>query len=355
MKKIVMTGGGTAGHVTPNIALMPTLIEAGFEIYYIGSYEGMEKGLIEKLGVPYYGVSTGKLRRYMDVRNLTDPFRVMKGIGEAKKILKEIGPDVVFSKGGFVSVPVVKAAASLKIPVIVHESDYTPGLANKLCFPSARKVCCDFPETMDMLPEGKGVLTGSPVRKELLDGDPAKGREMCGFPDDKPVLMVIGGSQGASAVNQSIRDALPKLLQQFYVVHLCGKDKMDNLLLTKEGYKQFEYVTDGLADIFAMADVVVSRAGANAIFELLTLRKPNILIPLPGGRGDQILNAESFQQQGFSVMIDQDDLSTSYLFNKINDLYANRAEYIKTMSASEQNDAIGMITDLLVKTASGEE
>ena len=215
MKKIVMTGGGTAGHVTPNIALMPTLREAGFEIYYIGSYEGMEKGLIEKLGVPYYGVSTGKLRRYMDVRNLTDPFRVMKGIGEAKKILKEIGPDVVFSKGGFVSVPVVKAAASLKIPVIVHESDYTPGLANKLCFPSARKVCCDFPETMDMLPEGKGVLTGSPVRKELLDGDPAKGREMCGFPDDKPVLMVIGGSQGASAVNQSIRDALPKLLQQF--------------------------------------------------------------------------------------------------------------------------------------------
>ena len=352
MKRIVLTGGGTAGHVTPNIALLPSLREAGYDIHYIGSYNGIEKQLMQDYGIPYTGIATGKFRRYFDLKNFTDPFRVNKGFVEATKFLKKYKPDVVFSKGGFVSVPVVKAAASLKIPVIVHESDYTPGLANKLCFPSAKVVCCDFPETMEMLPEGKGLLTGSPVRKELLDGNPAKGREMCGFADDKPVLMVIGGSQGAAAVNQSIRDTLPKLLQKFYVVHLCGKDKMDNLLLTKEGYKQFEYVTDGLADIFAMADVVVSRAGANAIFELLTLRKPNILIPLPGGRGDQILNAESFQQQGYSVMIDQDDLSTSYLFNKINDLYVNRAEYIKTMSASEQNDAIGIITDLLVKTVS---
>ena len=352
MKKIVMTGGGTAGHVTPNIALMPSLKEAGFEISYIGSYDGIEKGLIEKLGIPYYGVSTGKLRRYMDVRNFSDPFRVLKGIREAKKIMKDIAPDVVFSKGGFVAVPVVKAAASLKIPCVVHESDFTPGLANKICFPMARTVCCDFPETMEMLPEGKGVLTGSPVRRELLNGDPAKGREVCGFDDSKPVLMVIGGSQGAAAVNQAIRDALPKLLQQFYVVHICGKDKMDNLLLTKEGYKQFEYVTDELKDIFAMADIVVSRAGANSIFELLTLRKPNILIPLPGGRGDQILNAESFQQQGYSVVIDQDDLSTSYLAKKINDLYAAREDYIKTMSASEQKDAIGIITDVLLKTVS---
>ncbi len=352
MKKIVMTGGGTAGHVTPNIALMPSLKDAGFEISYIGSYDGIERGLIEKLGIPYYGVSTGKLRRYMDVRNFSDPFRVLKGIREAKKIMKDIAPDVVFSKGGFVAVPVVKAAASLKIPCVVHESDFTPGLANKICFPMAGTVCCDFPETMEMLPEGKGVLTGSPVRRELLNGDPAKGREMCGFDESKPVLMVIGGSQGAAAVNQAIRDALPKLLQQFYVVHICGKDKMDNLLLTKEGYKQFEYVTDELKDIFAMADVVVSRAGANSIFELLTLRKPNILIPLPGGRGDQILNAESFQQQGYSVVIDQDDLSTSFLAKKINDLYAAREDYIKTMSASEQKDAIGIITDVLLKTVS---
>ena len=351
MKKIVMTGGGTAGHVTPNIALMPSLKEAGFEISYIGSYEGIEKGLIEKLGVPYYGVSTGKFRRYMDVRNFSDPFRVLKGIREAKKILKDLSPDIVFSKGGFVSVPVVKAASSLKIPCVVHESDFTPGLANKLCFPMAKTVCCDFPETMHMLPEGKGVLTGSPVRSELLTGSAEKGRELCGFADDKPVLMVIGGSQGAAAVNQAVRDALPGLLQKYYVVHLCGKDKMDNLLLTREGYKQFEYVTDGLADIFAMADIVVSRAGANSIFELLTLRKPNILIPLPGGRGDQILNAESFQEQGFSIMIDQDDLSTSYLTDKINYLYSNRESFIKAMSASKQNDAIGLITDILIKAA----
>ena len=170
-KKIVLTGGGTAGHVTPNIALLPHLKDKGYEISYIGSYEGIEKRLITDYEIPYYGISTGKLRRYFDPKNFTDPFRVIKGFAEAKKILKEIKPDVVFSKGGFVSVPVVRAAAALKIPCIIHESDMTPGLANKLCIPVAKKVCCNFPETLEHLPEEKAVLTGSPIREELAKGN----------------------------------------------------------------------------------------------------------------------------------------------------------------------------------------
>ena len=304
MKKIVLTGGGTAGHVTPNIALLPKLRELGYEIHYIGSYDGIEKKLIADFDIPYYGISTGKLRRYFDVKNFTDPFRVVKGFSEAKKILKQIKPDIVFSKGGFVSVPVVRAAASLKIPCIIHESDMTPGLANKLCIPVATKVCCNFPETLQNLPADKAVLTGSPIRGELTKGNKIAGLDLCGFSANQPVIMVIGGSLGAANVNKAVRDALPALLKDFQVVHLCGQGKVDNLLLNTKGYKQFEYVKAELKDLFAMADVVISRAGANAICELLALKKPNLLIPLvSGSRGDQILNAKSFEAQGFSLSL----------------------------------------------------
>ena len=213
MKKIDLTGGGTAGHVTPNIALIPALKEAGYEVAYVGSYNGIEKTLMGDLGIPYTGIATGKFRRYLDIKNFTDPFRIMKGFGEAKKYLKQYKPDVVFSKGGFVSVPVVRAAASLGIPCIIHESDMSPGLANKLCYGSASVICCNFPETVSSLPQKKAVLTGTPIRAELFTGDAEKGRELCGFTDDKPVLMVTGGSLGAVTVNQAVRDALPVLLQ----------------------------------------------------------------------------------------------------------------------------------------------
>ena len=227
-KKIVLTGGGSAGHVTPNIALIPALKKKGYDIYYIGSYNGIEKRLIADYGIPYYGIATGKLRRYFDAKNFSDPFRVMKGFGEAKKILKEIQPDVVFSKGGFVSVPVVKAAKACKIPFVLHESDMTPGLANKLCIPGATKVCCNFPETIEKLPADKAVLTGTPIREELMQGKAEDGKKLCGFTDDKPVLMIIGGSLGAQSVNETVRYALPRLLPDFNVVHICGKEKMDS-------------------------------------------------------------------------------------------------------------------------------
>lgn len=349
MKKIVLTGGGTAGHVTPNIALLPVLKEHGYEVFYIGSKDGIEKKLISDFDIPYYGVATGKLRRYIDIKNVSDPFRVIKGYNEARKILKELKPDVLFSKGGFVSVPVVRAAASLKIPCIIHESDMTPGLANKLCIPVADKVCCNFPETINNLPEGKAVLTGSPIRSELMTGNKEAALKMCGFESGTPVIMVIGGSSGSACINKAVREALPKLLPDFQIVHICGNEKIDNLLLNKKGYAQFEYLKSDLKDVLAMADIVISRAGANVICELLSLKKPNLLIPLSAkvSRGDQILNAKSFESQGYSLVLDEDDLDVTTLVDKVYELYCNRMKYTEAMSNSIQINSIDKIIALI--------
>lgn len=354
MKKIVLTGGGSAGHVTPNIALLPSLKEAGYEITYMGSYDGIEKKLISDFDLPYVGISTGKFRRYLDLKNLTDPFRVIKGFSEARKFLKTYRPNVIFSKGGFVSVPVVRAGASLGIPCIIHESDMTPGLANRICISVAKKVCCNFPETLKQLPEDKAVLTGSPIRAELTQGNKLAGLKLCGFSANKPVVMVIGGSLGAANVNKAVREALPRLLTDFQVVHLCGKDKIDNLLLNTPGYKQFEYIKAELKDLFAMADVVISRAGANAICELLALKKPNILIPLPAtsSRGDQLLNAKSFEAQGFSIVIQEDDMTTDLLVDKVHELYFSRQTFRNAMNDSGQMDSIRTIMGLIESLAS---
>lgn len=348
-----MTGGGTAGHVTPNIALIPRLRELGYDIDYIGSYEGIEKKLISEFGIPYYGVSTGKFRRYFDPKNFSDPFRVIKGCSEAKKILKQLKPNVIFSKGGFVSVPVIWAASSLKIPCIIHESDLTPGLANKLCIPKATKICCNFPETLKYLPEDKAVLTGSPIREELLKGNKEAAYKLCGFDNSRPVIMIMGGSQGASAINKVVRDALPRLLNEFQVIHICGQEKMDNMLLTTPGYKQFDYVKGELKDLFAITDLVVSRAGANAICELLALRIPNILIPLPlaASRGDQLLNAASFESQGYSIVIQEENLDEDSLVDSLQELYNNKDAYVEKMEQSSQYNAINSIIDLIEKVA----
>ena len=349
MKKLLLTGGGTAGHVTPNIAMLPLLREQGCDISYIGSYNGIEKKLITEQNVPYYGISTGKLRRYFDLKNLTDPFRVIKGCFEARKLIRTIKPDVVFSKGGFVSVPVVLAAHREHIPVIIHESDMTPGLANKICIPYANKVCCNFPETVAMIPDGKSILTGTPIRAELSQGDRQTGLDLCHFTSNKPVIMVIGGSLGAQHVNEAIRSILPSLLERFQVVHLCGKGKVDESFYSTTGYYQFDYIDKELKDLFAAADIVVSRAGANAIFELLSLNKPNLLIPLPAGasRGDQILNAQSFKKQGFSMVLPEEELTNESLYLAICNLYEHRAEYIDCMKKSSGNDSIKQIVALI--------
>ena len=351
MKKIVMTGGGTAGHVTPNIALMPALRKEGFEISYIGSYDGIEKRLIEEQGVPYYGISSGKLRRYFNPKNFSDPFRVIKGYGQSIKLLKKIKPDVVFSKGGFVSVPVVLAAKFCRIPAIIHESDITPGLANKLAIPGAVKVCCNFPETLNYLPKEKAVLTGSPIRQELLKGSADAGRTYCKFPEaSKPVILIIGGSSGSRAINNTVRELLPQLLPDYNVIHLCGKGNLDTSLTQTAGYLQLEYANQELADLFALSDLVISRAGANSICELLALHKPNILIPLSANasRGDQILNANSFQAQGFSYVLEEENLSPETLRSAITHVIAEKESYISAMKNSQTRDSIETIVNLIL-------
>lgn len=349
MKRIVLTGGGTAGHVTPNIALLPKLKDLGYDIHYIGSYNGIEKKLIEACDIPYYGISSGKLRRYFDPKNFSDPFKVLKGFSEASKLLKELQPDVVFSKGGFVSVPVVIAAGRRKIPVVIHESDMTPGLANKLSFPSASKVCCNFPETMAHLPKGKAVLTGSPIREELLTGNREKALAFTGLSGTKPVLLIIGGSLGSVVVNEAVRSVLPKLLERFDVIHLCGKGKLDQTLTALNGYVQYEYISEELKDLFALSDIVISRAGANSICEFLALRKPSLLIPLSAAasRGDQILNARSFERQGYAAVLEEEELNGETLLQALQTLWENRESYIAAMETSPMGNSIDTIIGLL--------
>lgn len=349
MKKIILTGGGTAGHVTPNIALLPALKESGYEVEYIGSYNGMEKELIEKEGIPYHGISSGKLRRYFDWKNFSDPFRVIHGYGQARSLIKKIKPAIIFSKGGFVSVPVVLAAKSLHVPAIIHESDMTPGLANRIAMRGAVKICCNFPETLKYLPEGKGVLTGSPIRQQLLHGDRQKALEFTGLPGEKPILLIIGGSLGSVFINNAVRGAIDELLERFEIIHLCGKGNLDHSLDGKKGYVQYEYISKELPDLFAAADLVISRAGANAICELLALHKPNILIPLSrnASRGDQILNANSFKKQGFSYVIEEEQVNEKTLSEAIHYVADHKDEYKKAMSESGQMDSIKKIVDLI--------
>lgn len=353
MKKIILTGGGTAGHVTPNLALLPSLRKEEFEIHYIGSYNGIERRLIEDAGIPYDGISSGKLRRYFDIKNFSDPLRVLKGYGQAKRLMKQYRPDIVFSKGGFVSVPVVLAAKHYKIPVIIHESDMTPGLANKICIPAAQKVCCNFPETLNYLPKDKAVLSGSPIREELLTGDRLSGLQYAGLSANRPVILVIGGSLGSVTVNHAVRSILPKLLSQFQVIHICGKGNLDESLIGTSGYVQYEYVDKPLRHLFAAADLIISRAGANSICEILALRKPNILIPLSAAasRGDQILNANYFAKQGFSTVLEEEVLTSDTLYQAVSDTYKKRTAFIEAMEKSTLNNAVETIMNLIRECA----
>ncbi|MFQ9514267.1 MAG: undecaprenyldiphospho-muramoylpentapeptide beta-N-acetylglucosaminyltransferase [Eubacterium sp.] len=352
MKKIILTGGGTAGHVTPNIALIPKLKEFGFEIKYIGSYDGMEKQLVEDAGLEYYGISSGKLRRYFSWKNFSDPFRVIKGYFEAKKIMRTYRPDVVFSKGGFVTVPVVFAAHKYRIPVVIHESDMTPGLANKLAIKKATKVCHNFPETAQYL-GSKAVHTGSPIRQELFQGNKITALDICNFTANKPVIMVTGGSLGAENVNRLVREALPELLKNFQIAHLCGKGKLDENLAGTAGYAQFEYVSEEMKDFFAMADLIISRAGANSICEISALHKPNILIPLPKAvsRGDQVLNAESYQKQGFSEVLDEENATAKDLIDMVNKVYGNKTDYIHAMEHASGTGGVEKIVGIIRQLA----
>lgn len=351
--KILLTGGGSAGHVTVHLALIPLLLQSGWEIVYVGSFQGIEKELISNFPeVRYYGISTGKLRRYFDRQNFYDFFRVIKGVFEANQIIHREQPDVVFSKGGFVSVPVVIGSGFNRVPVITHESDLTPGLANRINMYFAREICTTFTKTLEHLPKNKGKFIGAIVRPELKLGDAEKGRIFCKFNSEKPIILVTGGSLGSACINQKIRSLLDRLLEEFQIVHICGKGNLDpNLAL--EGYRQFEYVSNELADLMHLADIVISRAGSNFIFEFLALKKPMILIPLSkkSSRGDQIDNANVFKEQGFAEVILEEDLTEDLLLDKIDAVFGDRYKYQNRMKNQNSDDALAQLFALINQAA----
>lgn len=345
MKKIILTGGGTAGHVTPNIALIPRLKSLGWHVEYIGSRDGIEQRLITELAIPFHAIASGKLRRYLDLQNFTDPFKIIKGVFEAYFLLRKIKPDLVFSKGGFVTVPVILGAWLNRIPIIIHESDLTPGLANKISIPFATKICVTFPETLQYIPTA--ILTGLPIRAEILEGDPDRGLKFCEFDLDLPILLVIGGSSGSEKINLAVRKILDKLTTKFQIIHVCGKGNIDSNA-NHANYKQVEYLGTELPDVLAVADIVISRAGANSIFEFLALKKPHLLIPLSkaASRGDQILNAQSFAKMGYSAVLLEENLHSD-LLTAINNLFDRQQQYIDAMTGGEIGDTIGYVTQLI--------
>lgn len=350
MKKIVLTGGGTAGHVTPNFALVPHLQQAGWEIHYIGTHDGIERTLVGTQ-LPYYAISAGKFRRYFDLKNFSDPFRVLKGVFDAASILRKIRPQVVFSKGGFVTVPVTIAAWFLGIPVVLHESDLTPGLANRLSLPFAKRLCLTFPDSLNHVKE-KAIVTGTPIRPELFQGSRERGLQFCKFSQNYPTLLIMGGSLGSAILNQTIRDNLRILVSQYQVIHLCGKGNLDPQIKNPR-YCQLEYAQEELPDLFAAADFVISRAGANSIFELVALTKPNILVPLSrqASRGDQILNAESFARQGFSLVIQEEELTVDELLHQLTDLATNREKFVGAMRSSKIGDGTHNVLEIIEEAA----
>lgn len=353
MKKIVMTGGGSAGHVTPNLALIPALRAQGWSIEYIGSEQGAERAMIEAVSIPYHAIQTGKLRRYWSKQNLLDPFLVLKGVWQAFTLLRRIKPQVVFSKGGFVALPVVVGAWLARIPIVAHESDFSIGLANRLSFPFVNTICVTFEAVRDKFKNpAKVKVTGTPVRETLLQGDRAKGLQYCGFQSDKPCLLVIGGGQGAQAINRCIHQSLPVLLPQMQIIHLCGPGKMD-VNLNQSGYCQLEYATTELPDLFAASDWVVSRAGANTLYELLVLAKPHILIPLPQNqsRGDQIENARYFERLGASYVLPEEQLNTETLLKAIQAIQDKRDKILSAIAALKIQPAVQSIVRILEESS----
>jgi UDP-N-acetylglucosamine--N-acetylmuramyl-(pentapeptide) pyrophosphoryl-undecaprenol N-acetylglucosamine transferase len=353
MKRIVLTGGGTAGHVTPNLALIPRLLKDGWDVHYVGEANSVEERLTSSIeGVTYHAVSCGKLRRYFDVKNFTDPFKVVWGVGQATALIRKLKPDVVFSKGGFVSVPVVYGAKLNSVPVVCHESDMTPGLANKLTAPVAKVLCCTFPEAAK-LAGAKGLYTGTPIRPEILEGDRQKGLKQFGFREGIPVIMVTGGSSGAQAINEAVYGALGKLTENFQVLHLCGPGNFNPSVEGSSNYVQLEYLNEEMADAYACADILVSRSGANTLCEIMALRKPALLIPYPKGasRGDQIVNAQSFVDRGLAHQLMQEDLTPDSLYKAIIKLYTERGNLYEAMDREPAGNGLENVLREIYKAA----
>lgn len=350
---MLLTGGGTAGHVTPNLALLPALREAGFRVEYVGDGRGIERRLAREAGLPFHAIQTGKLRRYFSLQNFVDPFRIAIGVLQSIVWMLRLRPAAVFSKGGFVGVPVVVAAWLLRVPVIVHESDLTPGLANRLSFPFARRICLSFAETAEGLRGRSTVYTGTPVRAALREGDRARGLQRFGLDPSRRTLLVFGGSQGARAINDQLRGLLPRLPDDWQVLHLCGAGNLDPSLDGRDRYRQYEYLGEEFGDAFACADVVVCRAGANSLAELIAVRKPAVVVPLPtaASRGDQIDNARLFAEKGYGLVLPQDEMTADSLLEKLSQALARAPEIVRAMEAAESHDPARRIVELIEELA----
>ena len=338
-KPVVITGGGSAGHVIPALPVIDLLLAQGTQVHFIGTRSGLEQGYLGQRDVTFHGISAGKLRRYFSWQNVTDIFRIGWAVLESLRLLWKLKPGAMFSKGGFVSLPPVFAAWLLGIPVVAHESDLTPGLANRLSLPFIKTLCTSFDDTRFAGFRGRHVVTGTPVRQSLLAGDPAKARQQFGIESGLPVLLVTGGSLGAEGLNRIITEHIHTLTERFFVVHVCGAGKTSDRQLP--GYLQLEFVSEGWGDLLAVADLVISRAGANALFELVALNKPHLLVPLPlgGSRGDQLANAQFATQQGWSEVVAEDQLSGERLLSTLNLLVANAPRYRQAMAQSSAQDA----------------
>lgn len=338
MKKILFTGGGSGGHVTLNLGLIPLFLENGWQVVYIGSKTGIEKELVCKIsGVRYYAIETGKLRRYLSWENIKDMFKVPVGILQATKIIFKEKPDIVFSKGGFVSLPVVIGGFLNRRKIFMHESDVTPGLANKLSLPFVHKFFTTFIETKNYVKNKEKVEYVGPVLSDrLYNGDKERALDMLNFNTEKPIIMFVGGSLGAKSLNRAVEKNIEQLLEKYQVIHLCGKGQRCNIMA--QGYKQYEFVDAELKDFMAASDVVISRSGSNAIFELWSLKKPMLLVPLPStsSRGEQSLNARSFEKQGFAEVLKDEDLEkTGLLLKAIDRVYEERKAMAQKMAESE--------------------
>jgi len=346
VKKIVFTGGGTAGHVIPNISIISELNKEDFEIFYIGSKNGIEKELIQERNIPYYSIFSGKLRRYFSFENFTDIFKVIIGIIQSFFIIRKIKPDIIFSKGGFVTVPVIIGGFLNNVPIISHESDITPGLATKISSYFSNKVLTSFPETLKYFHRNKSIYVGNPIRKEIFE---YKENNFVKFNNNKPILLVIGGSLGSQFINQEIRKILNSLLEKFNIIHICGKNNIDVTLNDIENYKQFEYLDKEMPIVLNISEIIVSRAGSNTIFEILALRKPNLLIPLSkkASRGDQILNAKSFEKAGFSIVIEEEKINSDILLKKIIETYNRRNELVENMKKENYQNPNKKIIEII--------
>ena len=352
---VCFTGGGTAGHVTPNIALIEAAEARGWQVFYVGAADGIEARMIPPMGVTFYPVASGKLRRYFSWQNFVDPFKVVWGICQSLRLLIRNRPDAVFSKGGFVSVPVVIAAWLLRIPVISHESDVTPGLANRLTYPFCRRLCVTFEETLPYLRQrfrSRTLVTGTPLRQSLVQGDADRGLAYLGFTGEKPVLLVFGGSLGAAVLNRQVRAVLNTLLDHCDVVHIAGEAGASEAL-AQPGYRCLSFVGEEFGDVLAAADVVVARAGANSLYELLYTRKPHLLVPLSlaASRGDQIVNARVFEKRGFSRVLDESELTDEAFVSAIRGLIADRDRIADTLSEFEARDSLAIILETIQSNA----